>query len=144
MQTIMVGSIGNRSVNQFWNSTFNTISSYMRVWLWVRIGYIWWQFLKSWKFSLGIRLRVTAPILQILWSLRILSFSLKRPLKGHLGDSVGKASDFSSGHDLAVCEFEARVRLCADSSEPGDCFRFCVFLSLTLPRSCSVSKINKC
>ena len=31
-----------------------------------------------------------------------------------------------------VCEFESRVGLCADSSEPGACFRFCVSLSLSL------------
>ena len=34
------------------------------------------------------------------------------------------------GHDLAVREFEPRVRLWADGSEPGACFRFCVSLSL--------------
>ena len=27
--------------------------------------------------------------------------------------------DFSSGHDLTVCEFERRVSLCADSVEPA-------------------------
>ena len=43
---------------------------------------------------------------------------------GRLGGSVGRASDFGSGHDLTVCAFEPRVRLCADSSEPGACFRF--------------------
>ena len=32
--------------------------------------------------------------------------------------------------DLRVCEFEPRVGLCADNSEPGACFRFCVSLSL--------------
>ena len=54
--------------------------------------------------------------------------------------SVKQASDFSSGHDLTVREFEPRVRLCADSSEPGACFRFCVSLSFCpLPRSYSVS-----
>ena len=56
-----------------------------------------------------------------------------------LGGSVGWASDFRSGHDLAVDEFEPRVGLCADGSEPGACLRFCVSLSLPLPRSCSVS-----
>ena len=35
-----------------------------------------------------------------------------------------------SGHDLTVHELEPRVRLCADSSEPGVCFGFCVSLSL--------------
>ena len=47
------------------------------------------------------------------------------------------------GHDLAVREFEPRVGLWADGSEPGACFRFCVSLSLPLPRSCSVSLCPK-
>ena len=41
---------------------------------------------------------------------------------GRLGGSVGY---FGSGHDLVVCEFEPRVGLCVDSSEPGGCFSFC-------------------
>ena len=49
---------------------------------------------------------------------------------GRLGGSVGWAADFGSGHGLAVCEFKPRVGLCADSSEPGACFEFCVSLSL--------------
>ena len=49
---------------------------------------------------------------------------------GCLGGSVGWASDFGSGHDLAVREFEPRIGLWADSSEPGACFGFCVSLSL--------------
>ena len=48
---------------------------------------------------------------------------------------------------LVVHEFEPRVGLCADSSEPGACFRFCVSLSLwpspVHALSLSVSKINK-
>uniref|UniRef100_A0A667GQX1 Adhesion G protein-coupled receptor E2 n=1 Tax=Lynx canadensis TaxID=61383 RepID=A0A667GQX1_LYNCA len=36
-------------------------------------------------------------------------------------------------HDIAVCEFKSRVGLCADSSEPGACFGFCVTLSLSSP-----------
>ena len=51
------------------------------------------------------------------------------------------------GHDLAVREFEPRVRLWADGSEPGACFRFCVSLSLcpspVHALSLSVPKINK-
>ena len=51
------------------------------------------------------------------------------------------------GHDLAVCEFEPRIRLWADRSEPGACFRFCVSLSLwpspVHALSLSVPKINK-
>ena len=49
---------------------------------------------------------------------------------GHLSGSVGQVSGFDSGHDLTGHEFECRVRLCADKSEPGACFRFCVSLSL--------------
>ena len=56
-------------------------------------------------------------------------------------------SEFSSGHDLAVHKFKPRVGLCADGSEPGACFGFCVSLSLcpspVHALSLSVSKINK-
>ena len=52
---------------------------------------------------------------------------------GCLGGLVGRAADYRSGHDLTVCEFEPRVRLCADSSEPGACFGFCVSISPSLP-----------
>ena len=54
---------------------------------------------------------------------------------------------FSSGHDLPVRGFEPRVGVCADSSEPGACFRFCVSFSLSLPPlvfCLCLSKINKC
>ena len=62
---------------------------------------------------------------------------------GRLGGSVGEATNFGSGHDLPVCGFQLRIGLCADSSEPGACFRFCLPLSLLLPHSYSVSqKIN--
>ena len=44
--------------------------------------------------------------------------------------SVGWAADFSSGHDPQLCGFEPRIGLCADSSEPGACFKFGVSLSL--------------
>ena len=66
---------------------------------------------------------------------------------GCLGGSVGCASDFTSGHDLTIREFKPRIRLCADSSEPGACLGFCVSLSLwpspVHAPSLSVSKINK-
>ena len=59
-----------------------------------------------------------------------------------------KASDFGSGHDLAVCESEPHVRLCADSSESGACVGFCVSLSLSVPPLLIIclylSKMNKC
>ena len=67
--------------------------------------------------------------------------------EGCLGGSVGWASNFGSGHDLAVHGFEPRVGLCADSSEPGACFGFCVSLSLcpspSHALSICLSKINK-
>ena len=69
--------------------------------------------------------------------------------EGRLGGSVGLASDFGSGHDLKVCEFEPHVGLCADSSEPGARFGFCVCVCLSLcpspahALSLSLSKINK-
>ena len=63
---------------------------------------------------------------------------------------VAQLSHFGSSPDLTVRGFEPRVGLCAHSSEPGACFRFCVCLSLPdspFPHSCSVclslSKINK-
>ena len=57
----------------------------------------------------------------------------KKGAWGHLSGSVGWAADFGSGHDLAVREFEPRIGLCADSSEPGACFGLCVSLSLSDP-----------
>ena len=51
-----------------------------------------------------------------------------------------------SGHDLTVHGFEPCFCLCADSSEPGACFAFCVSLSLcpSLAHTFSLSlkKIN--
>ena len=35
-----------------------------------------------------------------------------------------KGAILRSGHDLTIREFEPHVGLCADSSEPGACFRF--------------------
>ena len=57
---------------------------------------------------------------------------------GRLGGSVGWPSNFSSAHDLVVCEFEPHIKLCADCSKPGGCFKFCLCLSLPLPHDCSV------
>ena len=62
--------------------------------------------------------------------LKVLEVGREKELEGHLGGSVGWAFNFGSGHDLTVCDFEPRVSLCADRSEPGACFRFCVSLSL--------------
>ena len=53
--------------------------------------------------------------------------------QGPLGSSVGGASNFDSGRDLVVHMFKPHIGLCADSSETGACFGFCVFLSLSLP-----------
>ena len=54
-----------------------------------------------------------------------------------------KTSNFSSGHDLAVREFKPHVRLYADSSEAGACFRFCVSLSASPLLTLSLSLKNK-
>ena len=66
---------------------------------------------------------------------------------GRLGGSVGEASAFSSGHDLVVHEFESRVGLCADSSEPGAwsllrilCLLLCLSPTHDLSLSLSLSK----
>ena len=70
-------------------------------------------------------------------------YDFKKVLSGRLGGSVSWVSDFSSGRDLAVDEFEPHVGLCADGSEPGACLGFCVSLSLcpspTHARSLSLS-----
>ena len=58
--------------------------------------------------------------------------------KGHLGGSAGCMSDFGSGHDLAVREFEPLIGLCADSSEPA-LDPLCP-LSLPFPALCSPPK----
>ena len=63
--------------------------------------------------------------------------------KGRLGGSVGWATHFGSGHDLMVCVFEPCIRLCADSSESGACFQFCLPLSLPLPHSRCLCLRNK-
>ena len=76
------------------------------------------------------------------------SFSKNLKHEGRLGGSVSWAYDFGSGHDLTVGGFEPRFGLCAGSSEPGACFRFCVSLSLcpSPPHTVSICllKINKC
>ena len=53
-----------------------------------------------------------------------------RTIVGCLGGSVGWATNCGSGHDLTVCEFQPCIGFCADSSEPGACFWFCVSPSL--------------
>ena len=70
---------------------------------------------------------------------------LKKTDKGRLSGSVGWASDFGSGHDLTLCGFEPHIGLCAESSEPGACFGFCVSLSLcsSLAHTLSLSLSQK-
>ena len=48
-----------------------------------------------------------------------ISNGIKMQALGHLGGSVGRGFDFSSGHDLTVREFEPRVSLAADTGEPA-------------------------
>ena len=72
---------------------------------------------------------------------------LKEQILGAPGWHSRLSVRLQPGHDLAVCELEPRVRLWADGSEPGACFRFCVSLSLcpspVHALSLSVPKINK-
>ena len=57
------------------------------------------------------------PCQALCWMWRLIK--ILKNLMGHLGGSVGWASDFGSGHDLTVCGFEPRVWLCTDSVEPA-------------------------
>ena len=50
--------------------------------------------------------------------LRLLTRFLVQHFRGTWRGSVGYVSDFSSGHDLAVCEFEPCIGLSALSKEP--------------------------
>ena len=61
----------------------------------------------------------------------------------HLGGSVSKVSDFSSGHDLAVPEFEPHFGLSAVSTEPASDPLSSLFLPLPHILSLSLSKIDK-
>ena len=66
-------------------------------------------------------------------------FFLKLALGGGswVAQSVKRQTlDFSSGHDLMVCEFEPCIRLCADSMEPA-------WDSLSLPLPCLLSLFQK-
>ena len=71
--------------------------------------------------------RVSLSLPHLFWLALSLSLSLslknrniKKNWGGHMGGSVGEVANFGSGHNLTVCEFEPHVRLCADSSQPGD------------------------
>ena len=69
----------------------------------------------------------------------------KKRLWGAWGARSDKCPTWAQVMISRSVSFKPHVGLCADSSEPGACFRICVSLSLTLPHSCSfsISKINK-
>ena len=46
---------------------------------------------------------------------------------------VQSVKPLTLAHDLTIRGFESHVELCADSSEAGACFGFCVSLSLFAP-----------
>ena len=69
--------------------------------------------------------------------------NLSEKYLGRLGGSAGWASNFSSAHDLLVCEFQPHVRHPVDSSEPEACFRFCVSSSLCPSHAHALSHNNK-
>ena len=58
--------------------------------------------------------------------------------KGHLDGSVSWASDFGSGHDLTVHEFQPRIRLATDRGSL--LWILCPPFSLPLLCSCSLSQ----
>ena len=97
----------------------------------------------------SVRPPACSPGLGLLWRLNFLLQISRFKNAGH--GAPGWRSWLSvrlqPGHDLAVREFEPRVGLWADGSEPGACFRFCVSLSLcpspVRALSLSVPKINK-
>ena len=68
---------------------------------------------------------------------------INQAMQGLLGGSVGEVSNFGSGHDLTVRGFEPRIGLCADGSEPGARFRFCVSLPLCPAHALSLSVSQK-
>ena len=73
-----------------------------------------------------------------------LSFSLSK-INKHWGAWVAQLVKRPTSAQVMISHFEPRIRLCADSSEPGACFRFCVSLALcpSPARTLSLSKINK-
>ena len=75
----------------------------------------------------------------------MLSPCLNNKARGRLGGSVGWASDFRSGRDLADPDFKPCIGLSADSSEPEACFGFCLPLSAPSPLMLCLylSKMNK-
>ena len=91
---------------------------------------------------------ITALIIQCQdYEMPCMAAFLKSGLHGAPGWRSRLSVRLQPGHDLAVREFEPRVRLCADGSEPGACFRLSVSLSLcpspVHALSLSVPKINK-
>ena len=86
---------------------------------------------------------VTLPLVHSPQHISMLkSFLLKRTPSGHLGGSVGWASDFGSGHDLTIPEFSPSSGsvLTAQILEPAsDSVPLSLPLSLPLPHTCSVS-----
>ena len=67
-----------------------------------------------------------AIILLLLLPVAFITLYICLPFKKFLSGAPGWRSGLSvrlqPGHDLAVCEFEPRIRLWADGSEPGACF----------------------
>ena len=67
-------------------------------------------------------------------------------MEGHLGGSVSEVLvDFSSSHDLMICEIEPCIGLCTDSIEPAWdslCPSPACPCSLSLSLSLSLSQTN--
>ena len=114
-----------------------------------RLALGWW--LGAWSLFPILCLPLSlcpSPVHALSLSVPKINKTLKKKLKKRgawVAQSVKRR--LQSGHDLTVREFEPRVWLWADGSEPGACFRFCVSLSLcpspVHALSLSVPKINK-
>ena len=82
------------------------------------------------------RKQLTYPLtdewIRKMWYLHMAEYysSFKNEVLGAPGWCSRLSVRLQPGHDLAVREFEPRVGLWADGSEPGTCFRICVSLSL--------------
>ena len=81
----------------------------------------------------------TFHLLEAFFSITLHVLRLSKHWMGRLGGSVNYASVFGSGHDLTVREFEPRIGLSADGSEPGACFRICISLFLYPDPICALS-----
>ena len=148
-----IGSrLESRNLN-FWQGHSTIVDTSLRSPACTQLSPILWFFKIYWQLHFYflnwfMEILLTCTKLCIFYIYDSMSYTVwghmwKHTCEGHLGGSVGWTPNFGSGHDLTVCGFKPRVRLCADSSDPGACFGFCVSLSLCPSPSCTLSLKNK-